>query len=60
MSGPTAPTVTASTSRRRVVGSMSGRWPSGLGSFPFFGIQTSSSTLGPRRWSRLTGPSRAA
>eukprot|EP00969_Alexandrium_andersonii_P297523 13149978-Alexandrium_andersonii.AAC.1 len=41
MSGPTAPTVTASTSRRRVVGSMSGRCPSGLGSLPFFGIQTS-------------------
>eukprot|EP00969_Alexandrium_andersonii_P048456 2125874-Alexandrium_andersonii.AAC.1 len=53
MRGPMAPTVAASTSRQRVVGSMSGRCPSGLGSLPFFGIQTNSSTLGPSRESRL-------
>eukprot|EP00969_Alexandrium_andersonii_P006036 262001-Alexandrium_andersonii.AAC.1 len=41
--GPLAPTVTASTKRRSVVGSMSGRWPSGRGSFPFLGTHTRSS-----------------
>eukprot|EP00969_Alexandrium_andersonii_P120315 5318907-Alexandrium_andersonii.AAC.1 len=41
MRGPMAPTATASTNRRKVVGNMSGRCPSGLGMLPFLGIQTS-------------------
>eukprot|EP00969_Alexandrium_andersonii_P314679 13901228-Alexandrium_andersonii.AAC.1 len=39
---------------------MSGRCPSGRGSLPFLGIQTSNSIFGPRSWSRQAGPFSAA
>ena len=60
MTGAARLVVAASARRRRHVGRRSGRWPSGRGSSPFLGIQTSASKLAPRACNTKSSLTRAA